>query len=51
MITLGEYNILRIDRILEQGAYLVDEENNDVLLPNKYMVENAKVDDEVEVFV
>jgi uncharacterized protein len=51
MITLGEYNLLRIDRILDQGAYLVDEEENDVLLPNKYMAENAKVDDEVEVFV
>lgn len=51
MITLGEYNLLRIDRILDQGAYLVDEEENDVLLPNKYMAENAQVDDEVEVFV
>lgn len=51
MITLGEYNLLRIDRILDQGAYLVDEEDNDVLLPNKYMPENAKVDDVVEVFV
>jgi hypothetical protein len=51
MITLGEYNLLRIDRILEQGAYLVDEEENDVLLPNKYMAENAQVDDVVEVFV
>jgi len=51
MITLGEYNLLRIDRILDQGAYLVDEEGNDVLLPNKYMEENAKIDDEVEVFV
>ncbi len=51
MITLGEYNLLRIDRILEQGAYLVDEEGNDVLLPNKYMAENAKIDDEVEVFI
>lgn len=51
MITLGEYNLLRIDRIMDQGAYLVDEEGNDVLLPNKYMAENAKIDDEVEVFV
>jgi len=51
MITLGEYNLLRIDRILDQGAYLVDEEDNDVLLPNKYMAENAEIDDEVEVFV
>lgn len=51
MITLGEYNLLSIDRILDQGAYLVDEEGNDVLLPNKYMAENAKIGDEVEVFV
>lgn len=51
MIMPGEYNRLRIDRILPQGAYLVDEEGNDVLLPNKYMEENAQIDDEVEVFV
>lgn len=51
MIMLGEYNLLRIDRILDQGAYLVDDEENDVLLPNKYMAENAQVDDEIEVFV
>lgn len=51
MITLGEYNLLKIDRILDQGAYLVDEEGYDVLLPNKYMAEDAKVDDEVEVFI
>ncbi len=51
MIALGEYNLLKIDRILDQGAYLVDEEGADVLLPNKYMNENAQIDDEVEVFI
>jgi len=51
MIALGEYNLLKIDRILDQGAYLVDEEGADVLLPNKYMSENAQIDDEVEVFI
>jgi predicted RNA-binding protein (virulence factor B family) len=51
MIALGEYNLLKIDRVLDQGAYLVDEEGADVLLPNKYMPENAQIDDEVEVFI
>ncbi len=51
MITLGEYNQLRIDRILTHGAYLLDDEGNDVLLPTKYLSPNAQVGDEVDVFI
>lgn len=51
MIALGEYNLLRIDRLMTPGAFLVDEEGQDVLLPNKYLPSEASVGDELEVFV
>ena len=51
MIEIGKYNRLHITRLVPPGAVLVDNEENEVLLPNKYVPENAKEDDEVEVFV
>ncbi len=48
---LGEYNKLTILRFTSVGAYLGDEEENDVLLPNKYLTEDMMLDDEVEVFL
>lgn len=51
MIHIGEYNTLTILRETEQGLYLVDKEDNEVLLPNRYVPENFKIWDEIEVFV
>ncbi len=57
IITLGKINRLRIDRLTNQGFYLVpdttdDEERNDsILLPNQYITKDMKLDDEIEVFV
>ncbi|HLV15458.1 MAG TPA: S1-like domain-containing RNA-binding protein [Xanthomarina sp.] len=51
MINLGEYNTLEILRESEQGAYLADEEGNEVLLPNRYVPESFKIWDKIEVFV
>ncbi len=48
---LGEYNTLRLDRFTSVGAYLEDEEGNDVLLPNKFIYPEFELDDQVEVFV
>lgn len=47
---LGEYNLLKIDRITQPGAYLLDEEGNDVLLPTKYL-EGLQVGDDINVFI
>lgn len=47
---IGEYHLLRLDRITPPGAYLTDGED-DVLLPTKYIPKEAKVDDEIRVFV
>lgn len=51
MLNAGEYQTLRINRIAEPGIYLVDEEENEVLLPNRYVSLSDKVGGLVEVFV
>lgn len=48
---LGVWNKLRLDRITSPGAYLEDEEGNDVLLPTKYIDPNFNIDDEIDVFL
>ena len=48
---IGLKNSLKVDRFTDPGAYLLDEENNEVLLPNKYIPEGLKEGEELEVFV
>ncbi|AEA45475.1 CvfB family protein [Fluviicola taffensis] len=48
---LGVYNELRLDRFTSPGAYLVDEDGNDVLLPTKYIDPDFQIDDMVNVFL
>ncbi len=50
MLKIGEWNQLRVTRLVEFGAYLSDGEQ-DVLLPRKYVPEGAKPNDQLEVFV
>lgn len=51
MIHLGQYNTLTILRFTPPGAYLGDDEDNVVLLPNKYLDENMQEGQKIEVFV
>ncbi|MFT5847259.1 MAG: putative RNA-binding protein (virulence factor B family) [Psychroserpens sp.] len=51
MIRIGDYNTLEIIRESEQGIYLSDTEDNQVLLPNRYVPESFKIWEELEVFV
>jgi len=51
MIKLGEINTLEILRETEHGAYLIDDEDNQVLLPNRYVPEVFKIWEKLEVFV
>jgi hypothetical protein len=52
MIKLGDYNILTIIRRAEQGLYLEgDEQSGDILLPNRYIPEGAKIGQDIEVFI
>lgn len=51
MIKIGNYNTLRISRFVDFGAYLTDDDDNEVLLPARYVPDDATVGDEIEVFV
>ena len=51
MIKIGKYQTLTIDRELPQGLYLVDNEDEDVLLPRAYMTDDMAIGDDIMVFV
>lgn len=52
MIKVGDYNQLRAVRQTDNGVYLTDkDEQQEVLLPNKYMPEEMYEDDILNVFV
>lgn len=50
-MNIGTWNTLRIDRFTPPGAFLTDTDGNDVLLPNKYVREEYKEGDELNVFI
>lgn len=50
MVKVGQYNHLKVIRIVDFGAYL-DDGAEGILLPKRFMPENVKVGDELEVFV
>ncbi|MDN5204648.1 S1-like domain-containing RNA-binding protein [Fulvivirgaceae bacterium BMA10] len=49
-LELGHYNTLKVAREVEFGYYLTDEEQ-EILIPRKYVSEETKVGDSLEVFV
>lgn len=51
MIRAGRTQTLTVNRISEFGLYLVDTEENEVLLPNRYVSLTQREGDQVEVFV
>ncbi len=54
MIKIGDYNTLRIERLVDFGAYLSSADGNDskeVLLPKRYLEPSMKPGDKVRVFV
>jgi predicted RNA-binding protein (virulence factor B family) len=48
---LGRINKLTIVRPTDYGYFLEDEEGNEVLLPNAYVTEDLKMQQEIEVFI
>jgi uncharacterized protein len=50
MLKLGKMNKLEIYRMVEFGAYLTDNDE-EVLLPRKFVPEGAKVGDKIDVFL
>lgn len=51
MLNAGSYHSLKVSRISNHGLYLVDNEGEEVLLPNRYVSLEDKVDDVLDVFV
>ncbi|KAA3614950.1 MAG: GntR family transcriptional regulator [Calditrichaeota bacterium] len=51
MIELGKYNLLTAARETENGVYLEDQQGREVLLPNKYVTDDLKIGDEIDVFI
>lgn len=51
MLQLGEINELAIIRITDHGWFLEDEDENEVLLPNKFCTEEMKSGDNIKVFI
>lgn len=47
----GEFNTLTAKRRTLNGYYLVDDDDVEVLLPNKYVPTGMKPDDEISVFI
>lgn len=50
MIDIGGYNLLKIQRKTSVGLRLVNDEGDDILLPNKYVPETYEIGEELEVF-
>ncbi len=48
---IGQYNKLTINRFVDFGAYLIDDEDNEVLMPKRYLTGDEELDDIIEVFV
>ena len=51
MIEIGKHNTLTALRMTSVGMYLGNAEDEEVLLPNKYVPETLKVDDDITVFI
>jgi len=51
MLRIGQKNILRIVKRLPQGIYLDGGKEGEILLPNRYLTDDLKVDNVVEVFI
>ena len=51
MIQIGEFNSLSIVRERDPGLFLSDDEDNEVLLPNRYKPKTFKIYDKLDVFV
>jgi predicted RNA-binding protein (virulence factor B family) len=51
MLFIGKYNHLVIERLTSVGFFLTDEQEDEVLLPNKYITDDMHIGDTIKVFV
>ena len=50
-MNIGEFNLLRINRTVDFGVYLIDEDTHEVLLPKRYLTPDMKEGNTIRVFV
>lgn len=51
MVKIGKNCTLEVVKFTEQGAYLDGGPYGEILMPNRYLTEDLKVEDDVEVFI
>ena len=51
MADIGKFNVLIAAKSTPQGMYLKDDENNEILLPNKYVPDSCKIGSSIKVFI
>lgn len=51
MVQLGQYNTLKVLKLVDFGLYLDGGDGLEILMPKRYMPEGASVGDELKVFV
>ena len=51
MIEIGKFNVLEAARSTDFGMYFKDEENREVLLPNKYVPDSCRPGDKLNLFI
>ncbi|GHU60493.1 GntR family transcriptional regulator [Bacteroidia bacterium] len=51
MLKLGQYNVLRVVKVVDFGVYLDGEERGEILLPNEYVPRDCNPDDDIKVFI
>ena len=49
MVNIGNYNTLQVLRVVDFGVYLDGGEKGDILLPLRYVPQNYKIGDEIDV--
>lgn len=48
---IGKYNCLKVSHLVDFGAYLTDDSDNEVLLPARYITTPLEPGQEIEVFI
>ena len=51
MLSLGDYNTLKIVKSVDFGLYLDGGEEGEILLPQRYVTKDMHIGDEIEVFL
>lgn len=51
MLKIGDYNTLRVVRKVDFGVFLEGGNGVDILLPNRYVPDDLRIGDDIEVFV